>query len=271
MGDPSTDGYQPTPVFGFQYKIDPALAPMLAQPVQPGVYNRYRVFDGKLTLDPDLMGSFAETLARLRSPSATEEFLRPNWQLFAPELAKFLTLAPPNLLATPPSSSTAPPDPPKGPDEAHAAKLSDLMDAVWKMPQIQTLAGRARDEGMRQLRVFEKEWSQSKTLDKIVMVSVGGVVAGGIVAPLIYAKPTRSLALGLVNGRDIPIPYLDGFKVKLLVADDKGPKGWGGGTTVPLPKGGSLSASAQQYGPGADLHVTVNWDLMQLLPKSKRP
>ena len=144
MGDPATDGLQPTPIFGFQYRIDPALAPMLAQPVQPGVYNRYRVFDGKLTLDADLMSSFAETMARLRSPSAMEDFRRPNWQLFAPELAKFLTMAPPNLLATPPAGPASPVDPPKGPDESHAAKLSDLMDAMWKLPQIQTLANRAR-------------------------------------------------------------------------------------------------------------------------------
>ena len=271
MGDPASDGLTPTPVFGLQYRIDPALAPMLAQPVQPGAYNRYRVFDGKLTLDPALMASFAETMARLNSITATNDFLRPNWQLFGPDLAGFLKLPPPNLLALPVPPPSPGYTPGKGPELARAAELSDLMDAIWKVPQVQGIAGRARDEGMRQLGVFEREWNKSGVYSKIAMISVSGVVAAGIVGPLLYAKPTRDLALGFVNGKDIPIPKLDGFKIKLLVPDEKAGKGWGGGATVPLPYGGSVSGSGQASAGGADLKLVVSWDLMQVLPKSLRP
>ena len=270
MGDPVTDGLGPTPILGLQYKIDPALAPMLAQPTLPGSFNRYRLFDGKLKLDPELMASFAETMARINSQIAKDNFLRPNWQLFGPDLAGFLKLPPPNLLAGPPPAAQSAYVPGKGPEIAHAASLSDLMDAIWKVPQVQGVANRARDEGMRQLGVFGKEWDTSNTYSKIAMISVGGVVAAGIIAPLLYAKPTRELALGLVNGKDIPIPKLDGFKIKLLTPDDKTFKGWGGGATVPLPYGGSISASGQAGAGGPDLKFSVSWDLMQVLPKSVR-
>lgn len=267
MGDPASDGLQPTPILGLQYKIDPALAPLLAQPQPPGSFNRYRLFDGKLTLDPELMASFADTMARLRAQMAVDAFLRPNWQLFGPDLASFLKLPPPNLLTLPVPPATPGYVPGKGPDTARAADLSDLMDAIWKVQQVQDIAGRARSEGLRQLGQFEREWKQSDTWSKIAMVSVSGTVAAGIIGPLMYNKPTRDLALGFVNGKDIPIPKLDGFKIKLLVPDDKSGKGWGGGATVPLPYGGSVSGSGQAGPGGPDLKFSVSWDLMQVLPK----
>lgn len=267
MGDPASDGLQPTPVLGLQYKIDPALAPMLAQPLPPGGFNRYRLFDNKLTLDPDLMAGFSETLARMKTQMAMDAFLRPNWQLFTPDLMSFLKLPPPNLLTLPTPPALPAYKPGEGPDVAHGADVSDLLDAVSKTSPFQNLSKLAYAEGMRQLFVFEKEWKKSDTYSKIAMVSMGGVVAAGIIGPILYAKPTREMALGLLNGRDIPVPKLDGFKFKLLVPDDKTGKGWGGGATVPLPRGGSVSGSAQGGSGPFDVNVMITWDLKQVLPK----
>jgi hypothetical protein len=278
MGDPAGNGLQPTPGFNYKYQIDPALAPLLAQSPQPGLYNRYRLFDGQLRLDPELMASFSDTMSRLRAQSAQNDFLRPNWKLFGPELDKFFTLPPPNLLAPPPGLPAMPPPAPgytpgKGPDVARAGKMSDLMEAIWKLQPVQTLAGRARDEGMRQLHVFERDWDKFGTVGKIGFVSASSVIAGGIIAPLMFLKSPRGPVLdplvGLIDGKDIPIPKLDGFKVKLMFAEEKTPKGAGIGVTVPLAGGVSAGASVRGYGPGADVGLTISWDLMQVLPGPK--
>ena len=268
MGDPASDGQQATPLLGLKFKIDPALAPLLAQPLPPGGFNRYRLFDNKLTLDPGLMADFSVTLARLKAQMAMDAFMRPNWQLFAPDLMSFLKLPPPNLLTLPPPPPSLPSyKPGDGPDAARAADVSDLLDAVSKTSPYQNLSKLAQGEGLRQLSVFEREWKKSDTYSKIVMVSMSGIVAAGIIGPILYAKPTRTLALGALNGRDIPVPGLDGFKLRLLVPDDKTGKGWGGGATVPLPLGGSVSGSGQTGAGQFDLKIMVTWDLMKVLPK----
>jgi hypothetical protein len=84
-----------------------------------------------------------------------------------------------------------------------------------------------------------------------------------MITTIIANQPTRDLAFGLIKGKDIPVPKVDGLSLKIM---DRG-----GGVTVPLGPPG-LSASAHYNAPSgkpADYGATINFDVMEFLRKRK--
>jgi hypothetical protein len=119
--------------------------------------------------------------------------------------------------------------------------------------------GQAHDEGLRQLRVLRTEWDNGSTGQRITMVTMATVFAGALVTPIIANQQTRDMAFGLIKGRDIPVPGIDGLSFKIL--DN------GAGVTTPLGVPG-LSASARLQLPNSaapNYEATINFDVMEFL------
>lgn len=267
MGDPTQDYVPSKPFFDFQYKLDPAFYPTRAEP------SRFKLLDQHLRLDPDFLASFQRLEADLASDAVLAAILRPNWSLLEKVWGDYLEKAAPDPFGLKvPTPSTPANNPAAGPQPPRAAHMSDLLDALSKEPHVQGFMRNARDEGLRQYRVLKQEWSGAPLPEKIAMVSVGGIVAGGFIGEILAAKPTRDLTFRFLDGRDIPTP-VEGFSLQFLAADDAKKRGYGGGVGFPLPLPGLTGGASVQARPQAfpDLSVTVRFDLMKFWKARQKP
>jgi hypothetical protein len=257
MGDP-TEASSPSR-FDERYTLDPAFYPTYEQ--KP----RLRLLDKKLQLDPELEFRIALLHADLDREDVLDRLLRPNWKLLEPSWSLYLVRPDPFALTTSvPAIQTPAYKPGKGPDTPKPAEMSDLLGAISKMPQVQSLVGKARDHAKREVSLLERDWHAAKTPEKIAMVSVGTIVAGSMVGMVLAAKPTRELTLKFLDGRDIPMP-VDGFSLRLQVPDEDKKRGWGVGITAPLGVSG-LSARGHwqaRDGAGPDLGVNLTFDIAE--------
>lgn len=267
MGDPS-DGYRPPRnFFDFEYTLDPALFP--AEPDR----RRFSLLDGKLTLDPAIEAEIRALRLRLEQQTTLEEMQRPNWAMMEPLWALYLATptgpTPVKPLPTPAPGKPAASNPPSAKGETpRAGELKDLLEAVYKLPDVQRLVKQARDEGLKQLRQLESEWKSAKPPEKVAMVSVGTIFVGGTVASIFAARPAREGVLKLIDGKDIPTP-IDGLKLRLYTpfGDDR-TKGWGAGVTAPLGVPGlSATGKARDQQGGPDIALTLNFDVAEFLRK----
>lgn len=221
-----------------------------------------RLLDQQLTLDPEIMRSIAEIEARMAANRIINEMLRPNWRLMLPTFELMANTPSPNIFSTP----TPPPAPsiwsaPRGagPATPRPGELSDVTGAIFQLPVVQGLVRQAHDEGRRQLRLFRSEWDRSSTGNRIVMVTMAGIVAGSSVAIIVANQETRDLAFGLIRDRDIPVPGVDGLSFRILdnggsVRAPLGIPGLTGGARLQFP-----NSSAPSY------EVSVNFDVMQFI------
>ena len=109
------------------------------------------------------------------------------------------------------------------------------------------------------MRVLRSEWDNSSTGNRVAMVTMSALVAGGMIAPIIANQQTRDLAFGLIKGRDIPVPGVDGLSFQIL---DRG-----GAVTTPLGVPG-LTGSVRLQFPNSSLlnyEVMINFDVMQFV------
>ncbi|NOT47001.1 MAG: hypothetical protein HOP17_04535 [Acidobacteria bacterium] len=225
-----------------------------------------RLLDQQLTLDPEIVSMMAEIEARMAANRIINEMLRPDWRLMLPTFESMLNPAAPNIFATP----TPPPAPSiwsaprgSGPATPRAGELSDITGAVFQLPVVQGLVRQAHDEGLRQLRLFRSEWDGSSTGDRIVMVTMAGVVVGSSIAIIVANQETRDLAFGLIRDRDIPIPGVDGLSFRIL---DRG-----GSVRVPLGVPGLSGGARLQFPNSASpsYDVNISFDVMQFI-RSRR-
>jgi len=221
-----------------------------------------RLMDGQLTLDPDIVRMISEIHAEMATRRILQDMLRPNWNLVLPDFQSFLNTPQANLFSTPtparPGSAFSF-QPGAGPSTPRAGELSDVTGAIYQLPAVQRLVTQAHDEGMRQLGVLHREWSGSSTGQRITMVTMATVFAGAMITPIVANRQTRDLAFGLIKGRDIPIPGVDGLSFQIL--DN------GGAVTTPLGVPG-LSAHARLQLPNSaapNYEVTVNFDVMEFV------
>lgn len=257
MGDPTEALLPPSSPLDHSYTLDPTFYPTYEP--KP----RLELLDKELRLDPDLELRIAILQAHLACEDVLARLLRPNWKLLEPTWGVFLARPDPvamGLLL--PAVQKKSYTPGKGPDKPRPADISDLLDAIYKMQQVQSLVQKVRDHGLRELRLLETEWRNAKVPEKITMVSLGTLVVGSMVGTILAAKPTRDLTLKFLDGRDIPTP-VDGLSVKLLVPDDEKKRGWGGGMTAPLGVTGlSAGASLQaRDGSAPDINVNITFDI----------
>lgn len=148
-----------------------------------------------------------------------------------------------------------------------AGELSDVAGAIYKLPAVQGLLTRAHDEGLSQVRLLRREWEIAPTSNRIIMVSMATIFAGGLIAPIIANQQTRDMAFGFIKGRDIPIPGVNGLSFQIL---DRG-----GSITTPLGIPG-LSGRARLQLPNSaapSYEATINFDVMEFIRSrsSSRP
>ena len=217
--------------------------------------SRIHLMNTQLTLDPELMRYAAQLEAEMATRRTLTLWLQPNWMAQGPQLLQsFLTQPMPQ-----PRPSPFAVTPGAGPATPRAGEVSDLLGAVYKVPAVQGLVTRAHDEGLRQVRLLRSDWDNASTASRISMVTISGVVVGGMLAPILANQSTRLAAFNLIKGRDIPIPFVDGLSFKIL---DKG-----AGVTAPTGVPG-LSGSASINGNAYEFRV--NLDVMELL-RSRKP
>jgi hypothetical protein len=227
-----------------------------------GYRPRVRLLDAQLTLDPDIVSMMAQIEAEMATRRILQDMLRPNWNLILPDFQSILNTPQSNMFSTPTPAAPRSPfafQPGAGPSTPRAGELSDVTGAIYQLPAVQRLVTQAHDEGMRQIGVLHREWDGSSTGQRVTMVTMGVVFAGALVTPIIANQQTRDLAFGLIKGRDIPIPGVDGLSFQIL--DN------GGAVTTPLGVPG-LSAHARLQLPNSaapNYEVSVNFDVMEFI------
>lgn len=220
-----------------------------------------RLLDAQLTLDPDIVAMMAEIEAQMAARRILSDMLRPNWSLILPDFQSILNTPSSDIFRIPtPSAGTSPSFPRgAGPSVPRAGELSDITSAIYQLPAVQRLVTQAHDEGLRQIRVLQREWENASTPQRITMVTMATVFAGAFITPVIANQRTRDMAFGLIKGRDIPVPGITGLSFKIL---DRG-----GSVTAPLGVPG-LSGSARLQFPNsaaASYEATINFDLMEFV------
>lgn len=220
---------------------------------------RIRLLDAQLTLDPDIVAMMSDIEAQMAARRILGDMLQPNWHLMLPDFQSMLTSSP-NIFATPPPVAGVTTFPRgAGPDVPRAGEVSDITRAVYQLPAVQGLVTRAHDEGLRQLRLLRREWDSASTGERITMVTMATIFTGALITPIVANQQTRDLAFGLIKGRDIPVPGVDGLSFQIL---DRG-----GSVTAPLVVPG-LSASARLQFPNSaapSYEATINFDVMEFV------
>ena len=220
-----------------------------------------RLLDAQLTLDPETIRIMGEIEAEMATRQILLNILSPNWSLVLPNFQSILNTSSKDIFKTPaltPSPSQWS-KPGAGPEVPRAGELSDVTKALYQLPAVQGIMTRAHDEGLRQVRLLQSDWDNASTPDKVIMVSMATVFAGSLITPIVANQKTRDLAFGLIKGKDIPVPGIDGLSFKLLDS--------GGGITTPLGVPG-LSGSAQMQFPhsGAPSYeFSVSFDVMEFI------
>lgn len=229
---------------------------------------RISLGDFTFKIDPKLQEDLRKLQIQLAANSILDDVLRPDWSLILPDFKDMLASKPDPFKLTippdptvPPSSSGGAPTPRFGsePDVARAGEMADLTKAIYKLPIVQQIAKNAHDEAMRQVNLLGKEWTAAPTPEKVIMVSMGAIVAGAIVTPIVANKPTRDMAFGLIKGNDIPVPGVDGLSFRIL--------DYGGGITTPLGVPGLKLGTDMQFpnSRAVSYKVTVDWDVTEFL------
>ncbi len=221
-----------------------------------------RLLDERLTLDPEIVRTIDEIEGRMAARRIMAEMLRPDWRLMLPTFESMVSTSSSDIFrvptpAAPPSIWSAPRG--DGPETPRAGELSDVTEAIYQLPVVQRLVGLAHDEGRRQLRLFRSEWDGSTTASRITLITMAGIVAGSSIAIIVANEPTRDMALGLIRGRDIPVPGVDGLSFRIL---DRGAS-----FRIPLGVPG-LSGSARLEFPNSgapSYDVNINFDVMQFV------
>ena len=219
-----------------------------------------RLLDAQLTLDPQIMRMMAEIEGQMAARRILAEMTQPNWNLTLPTFESILSSPQSNIFATPMPSPVSTPYPNvAGPATPRAGELSDIARAVYQLPAVQRIVERAHDEGLRQVRLLRREWETAPTSERIVMVSMATVFAGALITPVIANQQTRDLAFGLIKGRDIPIPGVDGLSFQVLDS--------GGSVTAPLGVPGLSGRARLQFPNSAapSYEATITFDVMAFL------
>ncbi len=225
-----------------------------------------RLLDAQLTLDPEIIALMGEMEAQMTARRIIAEMTQPNWRLTLPTFESILSSPlPSNIFATPATPAGTPSFPRgAGPAVPRAGELSDVAQAVYQLPAVQGIVGRAHDEALRQVRVLRLEWESSSVPNRVAMVTMATVFAGALITPIVANRETRDLAFGLIKGRDIPVPGVSGLSFQILDA--------GGSVTTPLGIPGLSGRARLQFPNSAapSYEATITFDVMEFLRSRSR-
>lgn len=226
---------------------------------------------GKLTLSPETQAIIAEIEAKMAARAWMEAMLAPKWAELAPmfQLSTLRPVVVGPVPGTPPAwmvplpVTPSPTAPNPGPATPHAGEASDVLDAIYKLGIVQKQVGLVQDEAKRQWGVFKGEWKAAPTGEKAMIVTSSVIVAGSMIAPILAVRETRLFAFGLIKDKWLPVPGLDGYKIKLL--DE------GAGVTLPLPVPGLTVEAESQFLQSGTKPTTImfQFDLMEFWGKKK--
>lgn len=183
--------------------------------------------------NPYSLGDFDLKLRSTLPPPAALQ--RPNWKLLRQSQLNHLMRSPAarRFGSAPPTAAHRPirraplqspfykPGGPTAPDPAslRTGELGDVIDAVWKLPQVQAPVQRLLPEAERRLR---KELARLSRGD-IAILTIGlGLIAGGALTGVLGHNSTRSEALKLASDSKIEVPGVEGLAIEFIYKDGDG-------------------------------------------------
>jgi hypothetical protein len=201
-------GLPPVP----NYQLTP---PSLLQPRDPA--SRYRLGgDTSLHLDPQFQVMMQQVQQQVNPATVRTGLDQVNLQL---PTSSITTPETPNPFAIPATttadSSSAPTT--DEPTTPRAGNPGDIIRAVLRMPQIDAAVTSLQTQvGDR----ITQDWQRLNTGERIATVSTLVAIGGGALAGIISDPSARRFALDQLNGRAIPVPYLNWLHLEINTASD---------------------------------------------------
>lgn len=93
----------------------------------------------------------------------------------------------------------------RGPETPRAATVGDLMQAVLKIPAVQSGVERLRTQAQSELRT---NWESLSGGERVLVITQGVVMSAGIIAGVASDPEATRFVLDRVQGQNIPIPGL---------------------------------------------------------------
>ena len=220
-----------------------------------------RLLDEELHLDPKIE-------AQIRVLQMQQERERLQRLLLQPEFWRFSQWHL-NWMLRQPLPKPSPPVVPrgKGPVTPKPAELGDLAKAVWAVPAIRRGVTQLGDSVTHDFRLG---WSRAGAGEKAAIISTGLVLSGGALLGALANPDSRLQLLTFADGKNIPVPGVDGLSFKLKRRDSSIS---GGGVAFPLGVPGLSGRANFNAGQGsrwlrdAQYDFFLSFDVMEFLRK----
>lgn len=163
-----------------------------------------------LRLDPELQAQFAamRMVRELLDPTSI------RLSLLQIDFDTLLTTQPP-WLRTPPTPTPPPLVPPgAGPSTPRAANAGDVVEAILRIPTVDSALTRLRTQAEDQAR---RDWRRLSTGEQVLVISQSAILTGGILAGVLSNPEAREFSLNLIQNRAIPIPGVPGLTFQFNV------------------------------------------------------
>lgn len=108
-----------------------------------------------------------------------------------------------------PISAPKPPWESKAPEVAKPASVGDLAQAVFEIPAVQKQIEAAKGKVLKDL-------GRTSTREKVVLGTLGVAIGGGALAGIWSNPAARKTALDLLDGKEIPVPYVPGLAIQIF-------------------------------------------------------
>ena len=135
------------------------------------------------------------------------------------------------------------------PESVSTGDAGDVFRAIASIPVIETYMGQLQALVLSQL---EQSWDDLSTLERIPVITVGGLIGVGALAGVFSNPDTRQWALNLIGDRTFPVPGVNGLNMEFALDLETGnvrvglhldvgallPESLGFGPSSPTPLGG---------------------------------
>lgn len=172
--------------------------------------------ESRLRIDPEIE-------AQMRAIRFSQEFLRPERispSLFNIDPALLLqTQSPPFLEGSDEESESKEPlvPPGKGPEKPRPGTTGDILKALGKTPAVDKALAKLRSNAKTEI---QQNWRQLSTGEKTLIISSSAAIAGSSLAALLSNEESLNSAIGLIEGLNIPAPFVQGLSFKFRVTGD---------------------------------------------------
>lgn len=200
----------------------------------------------QLQLQPWFIAEFRSLMSGATSARLRDLMFRPDWRQIQQEEFMRRLRQPP----TPPQPPLVPPG--AGPAEPRAGEVSDILDAIWRVPAVQGAVGNVLSD-------VERNFRRMTTGETVLVVSHAALLLGGITTAINLQRNPPRMPLSLLLGRSIPVPGVDGLSFQILH------RGGGIGWENLFGSGLSVSGSARAVDDRFRGEVTVTFDLHRIV------